>query len=437
MTGVAIGEVIGAWRLDAFLGSGGMGDVYRASRIDGVVGQVAALKILRGTLEEHLEEADAIRPLRHPNIARCFDSGCTPRGQRYFVMEYVDGCAITAYADRNGLTIHERLELFAAACSAVEHAHRHVLLHLDVKPANILVNGEGVVKLIDFGIARRIGCEPSGAAPFSGPYSGPELVEGEPAGYETDVYGLGAVLYELLSGHPPFDPLLPALELERQIREEKPRPPSDALNHSTLQRNPSGRLVRMEPHALAHMRGAHRLSEVRRLVAGDLDRICLFALRKNPAARYRSPNDFRCDIESVLRGRRPGIARSGDPFFSALNRARRRPIPLLAVGAIATALLGFISSTALFSESIAANVESEHRQSAVAEKALAELRRQLRPRVATDPHTRACLREIDRVLRLAAPVPHPTSALGESLEQLLPPCPEQEGMCLHDLLNLP
>jgi serine/threonine-protein kinase len=404
-----VGEILGVWRLGQLLGSGGMGDIYLAERIDGVVRQRAAIKILRAQYKGDIQdEAGTLQRLNHPNIVRYFDSGLAEDGHRYLAMEYVEGKPITEYADQKGLSVHGRLELFLEACAAIEHSHHHLVVHLDLKPANILVDKDGFVKVIDFGIARRIeGREaPEASGAFSGPYASPEQVrEGGQVGYPADIYALGAVLYELLCEHEPFDPLLAAGELERQIVEEMPRPPSVALSRSKLKVSDAGRHFRLEADAIAKMRGGCRLSEARKLISGDLDRICLFALRKEAARRYKSVDDLRSDLEAVLEGRKPAIARSGDPMYSALRAARRKPLEVLATLAAITAVATAFIFFATFSAGINASLESTRELKHLAESSLNELRQQLRPQLAADSPSSAALQVLDSVVQTATPNP--------------------------------
>ena len=403
-----IGEVLGALRLEELIGCGGMGEVYRARRIDGVVSQQLAVKVLRA-LHRHgvPDEADTLRPLNHPNIAKCFDSGLTSDGHRYLVLEYVGDQPITDYSDQKGLSIHERLEMFLSVCSAIEYLHHHLTVHLDLKPGNILVNRDGVVKVIDFGVARHLEDRPIAAPPvaFSGPSASPEQIQtGARLGFPTDIYALGAVLYELLCGHEPFDPCLAVGELERQILEEIPELPSNALNHPKLKRSDTGKHFRLEPDALARMRGCRRTSEGRKLVAGDLDRICLFALRKDGWRRYRSVDDLTSDVASVLEGRKPRIARSGDPMYTALRAARRNPIALMGAVALVATVLNGLSLFGLFSNARAGSLEHRRQLDKVSDASLKELRKELRPLLASDPRLRDSLEALDDVLRAAAPV---------------------------------
>ena len=323
------------------------------------------------------------------------------------MMEFVQGKPITEYADQMGLSIHDRLDLFLAACEAIEHSHHQLVVHLDLKPGNILVDRDGVVKVIDFGVARQIegreAAESSGA--FSGPYASPEQIQaGSLVGYPADIYALGAVLYELLCEHEPFDPLLVSGELERQIVEETPRPPSVALNQSKLKMSDAGTHFRLEAADIAKMRGGCRVSEARMLIAGDLDRICLFALRKKPARRYTSVDDLHSDVKAVLDGRKPRIARSGDPLYSAVRAARRKQLEVVAGVMAVTGTLTAVGFLALFSAGIRASRESARVFEDIAGPTLKELREDLRPKLTAHSRSAAGLEVLDTALHAATPV---------------------------------
>ncbi|MEI9975275.1 MAG: serine/threonine-protein kinase [Ignavibacteriota bacterium] len=404
------GEQLGAWRLDKLIGSGGMGDVYLAHRTDGVVRQLAAVKVLRSVRQgEFADEADTIRPLRHPNIAGYLGDGVTADGFRYLVIEYVEGRPITDYADQGGLSVRERLALFVHACDAIAYAHQHLVVHMDLKPSNILVNMDGRVKVIDFGIARRLDDQhvAGPATGFSGPYACPEQIQRDhKLGYPVDTYGLGAVLYELLCGHSPFNSRLSAGELERQIMEESPRPPSSAINQAKLTTSDSGRTFRLEPEENAKMR-AGQISEIRKTISGNLDRICLFALRKEAHRRYKSADDFRSDIESVLAGRTPAIARSGDPLYSTIRKARRKPLVVFAVVMIISGTYSEFVVSNSWSTGTVASRGVQRQLDSVADSGIRELTFKLRPTLASDPQFRSAVGVLDTVVRNAAPVPPP------------------------------
>ena len=211
------GARLGSWELVRELGRGGMGAVYLARRADGQFELEAAVKVHRGDFagaearRRFLVERQILAQVAHPNIARLLDGGVSPSGRPYFVMERVDGEPIDAWCDRRRLTVDQRLELFATVCDAVQYAHQNLIVHRDLKPRNILVTADGVPKLLDFGIAKLLDTQ----APDSGDthegrrlltpdYASPEQVRGGPVTTASDVYQLGLLLYELLSGTRPY-----------------------------------------------------------------------------------------------------------------------------------------------------------------------------------------------------------------------------------------
>ncbi len=310
------GDRVGPYRLVRLLGSGGMGSVYLAEREDADFEQRVAIKVARAepgsTLleEKFIDERKILASLEHPGIARFIDGGWMepavgrPERQPYIVMEYVEGEPITRHADRVRLPVRERLELFRQVCTAVHHAHTHLVVHRDLKPSNVLVTPEGDPKLLDFGVARLLG-EGGGSAPLTRTgarrltpeYAAPELVLGEPATTAADVYSLGVLLYELLSGRRPFDlTSLTAADMERVISTEEPRPPSTAVGAGlgTAEGQPA-------PAEVARLRG-EPLSRLERLLAGDLDVIVLRAMAKDPARRYSSAAALSQDVARFLEG---------------------------------------------------------------------------------------------------------------------------------------
>ncbi|MFL6452224.1 MAG: serine/threonine-protein kinase [Bryobacteraceae bacterium] len=212
------GRRIGPYDLIRELGSGGMGSVYLARRTDGVYLQPVAIKLLRScNLSAHFvnrfeQERRILASLDHPNIARLLDGGTTEDGLPYCVMELVDGLPMNQYCDLHRLDVRSRLALFNNLCGAVDYAHRAGIVHRDIKPSNILVTAEGTVKLLDFGIAKLLGPDPtkttvltdSSLSAMTPEYASPEQVRGDPATRATDVYSLGVVLYELLTGNRPY-----------------------------------------------------------------------------------------------------------------------------------------------------------------------------------------------------------------------------------------
>ncbi|MGH8459470.1 MAG: serine/threonine-protein kinase, partial [Nevskiales bacterium] len=216
--GVYTGSQIGPYLVLERIGQGGMGMVYRARRSDDVFKKDVAIKVVKrgmdteGVLRRFRHERRILASLEHPNIARVLDGGSTPDGLPYLVMEHVDGQTITTFSDQRGLRLRDRLRLFRKVCQAVEHAHRNLIVHRDLKPSNILVDANGEPHLLDFGIAKILD-ETEGASVittggqrlFTPAYASPEQVKGEPVTVASDVYSLGIVLYELLTGTKAYD----------------------------------------------------------------------------------------------------------------------------------------------------------------------------------------------------------------------------------------
>jgi WD40 repeat protein/serine/threonine protein kinase len=298
----ASGRTVGAYRLLELIASGGMGAVYRGERVDAAFRKQVAIKLIRPWLdsteivERFRRERQVLADLEHPHIARLIDGGSTPGGRPYLVMEYVDGLPIDSHADAARLDLRARLALFLTVCAAVQYAHRNLVIHRDLKPSNILVDREGRVKLLDFGIAKVLGAEAGGAAegehtllPALTPrYASPEQVQGLRVTTATDVYSLGVLLYELLAGARPY--ALPAQftpEAARVICETAPTRPSRAAACAAPE-IAAGR--GLSPARLAHALG------------GDLDTILLKALRKEPERRYASVDELAADIRRHLDG---------------------------------------------------------------------------------------------------------------------------------------
>ena len=300
----ALGLALGPWRLVRRIAVGGMGAVYRGERVDAAFRKQVAIKIIRPWLdsadivERFRRERQVLADLEHPHIARLLDGGTTPDGRPYLVMEYVDGESIDRHADQSGLTIDERLRLFLTVCEAVQFAHRNLVVHRDLKPSNILVDRDGQVKLLDFGIAKVLGGE-TGAETAGDPeltmpaaltprYASPEQVLGRRVTTATDVYSLGVLLYELLAGAPPYEvSTLLTPDTARVICDLDPTRPSRAA--ARLDSDAAARRGQSPPR-LAHA------------LAGDLDTIVLKALRKEPERRYASVDELAADIRRHLDG---------------------------------------------------------------------------------------------------------------------------------------
>jgi non-specific serine/threonine protein kinase/serine/threonine-protein kinase len=318
-----VGARLGAYEIVSVVGQGGMGVVYRAVRVDDQFRREVAVKLVRGgmdsalVLERFRQEREILAGLDHPNIARLLDAGRTADGRPYLVMDYVPGEPIDAYCARRALDVRARLELFRRACAAVAYAHRHLVVHRDLKPANILIDSAGVPKLLDFGIAKLLAAAPGHESTATGlllatpEYASPEQVRGERINTASDVYSLGVLLYELLTGVKPYEAgTRPLVELVRIVCQEEPVRPSAVPGLS---------------------------AERRRALAGDLDNIVLLALRKEPERRYASVEQLDDDIRRHL-DRRPVRARPDTFWYRTARLVRRNPL----AGALLLLLVGWV-----------------------------------------------------------------------------------------------
>jgi eukaryotic-like serine/threonine-protein kinase len=301
-----IGSRVGAYDILDEVGHGGMGQVYRAVRVDGEFEHQVAVKVVRGGFDDRLiverfrHERQILAGLNHPNIARLLDGGTTSDGVPYLVMELVDGTPIDQYCEAHGLSITERLELFRSVCAAVQYAHQRLVIHRDLKPGNILVSRDGTPKLLDFGIAKIVnpaaGPEVTLLNPLTPEYASPEQVRGELISTSSDVYSLGVILYRLVSGHSPYRVTTASpSDWARAISESEPVRPSTIVqqaNPETLGRSAESDGVFPEGTLL----------KLRRRLEGDLDNIVLKALRKEPERRYASVEQFAEDIRRHLVG---------------------------------------------------------------------------------------------------------------------------------------
>src|SRR5438874_10361415 len=354
---IPVGQLIGAYRIVRGIGRGGMGAVYLAERADEQYKKQVAIKLIKrgmdtdSVLRHFRNERQILAGFDHPNIARLFDGGTTDDGLPYFVMEYVEGLPINEYCAAHKVSLVERLKLFREVCAAVSYAHRHTVIHRDIKMSNILVTSEGTPKLLDFGIA--IILHPGGGAealmtmtgvrPMTPEYASPEQVRGELVTTASDVYSLGIVLYELLVGRSPyrFTSRSP-LDLAREITDTEPPRPSTSARGKDLKLDPTG----------------IRNSKV---LKGDIDNIVLMALRKEPDRRYQSVEQFSEDIHRHL-GNRPVLARKDTVRYRAAKFIQRNKL------AVAAALLLLASLVA----GLIATTWQAHR--ATVEKARAEKR---------------------------------------------------------------
>ncbi len=311
------GAPVGPFRIVGLIGRGGQGEVYRAVRADGQFDQTVALKLLRpeaaAQFERFRTERQILAGLEHPGIARLIDGGTAPDGRPYLAMEFVEGESITAHADAAALGLGARLALVREVCAAVAYAHRNLVVHRDLKPANVLVTPDGSTKLLDFGIARILADADGGTlteAILTPDYAAPEQFEGRRATTATDVYALGAILFELLTGRPPWTGGGAFPGAARLLQDEPPR---------------ASRSVRGQ--------GLRALSP--RALEGDLDAIVAKAMRHEPGDRYESVVALSDDIGRHL-ALRPVRAREGDLGYR-LRRFVRRNRARLAAGTVTTA----------------------------------------------------------------------------------------------------
>ena len=325
---------IGPWRLIRELGRGGLGVVYLAERYGGDFDQQVAIKLIKRGMDSDAilrrfdNERRILASLDHPNIARLIDGGVLDTGQPWFAMDYVDGVSLTRWCEESRLPLRERLALFEQVCQAVQTAHARLVVHRDLKPSNMLVNGQQQVKLLDFGIARVLQPEADGAdrltvvgAPaMTLEYAAPEQIEGGPISVATDVYALGVVLYELLSGaHPYRDQPGPGQSLRALILESHPPPPSAILARH-----------RAASDDYSNLNG--------RELRGDLDAIVLTAMAADPGQRYSSVEALLKDLWRFRKGL-PVRVRSRSRLYRARRFLRRNRFGLAAAAGIFMALM--------------------------------------------------------------------------------------------------
>ncbi|HKS40040.1 MAG TPA: protein kinase [Blastocatellia bacterium] len=306
------GQSLGPYRLLREIGCGGMGVVYLAVRADDEFKKQVAIKLVQSgphnkdLLRRFRRERQILANLDHPNIARLFDGGTTEQGLPYLVMEYITGTPITEYCDERKLSITDRLKLFRDVCAAVQHAHQSLVIHCDLKPSNILVTLGGEVKLLDFGIAKLLDATSvalnatTGVPVMTPEYASPEQICGEPVTTASDVYSLGIVLYELLTGHYPYRFKDRSLsEIIRVICEQEPEPPSRAI--SRIETNNGKPQTTLSPETVSRTREG-RPEKLRARLRGDLSAIVLTALRKDPQCRYSTVEQLSEDIRRHLEG---------------------------------------------------------------------------------------------------------------------------------------
>jgi eukaryotic-like serine/threonine-protein kinase len=311
----------GNYRILREIGSGGMGTVFLATRDDGEFSMQVALKIVRQSVADReiiarfKRERQILADLNHPNIAVLHDGGVSEKGEPYLAMEYVEGETLTDYAEKHDLPTREKLKLFLKICSAVSYAHRNLVVHRDIKPSNILVTKDGEPKLLDFGLAKAFESDTSktqtALRAFTPAYASPEQIQGQNITTASDIYSLGVVFYELLTGAKPFN-------FEGKSYEE---------------------ILRTATHSLPPLPSANQRSAIRDPhLKGDLDNIALTAIRKEPERRFKTVEDFADDIRRYLDGM-PISARPNTNRYLAGKFIQRNRIAVVAAGLILISLI--------------------------------------------------------------------------------------------------
>ena len=359
---------VGAYRLLRHIGQGGMSMVFLAVRADDEFRRQVAIKIIR----QGMESEDSLRRLRterqilaslhHPFIAELYDGGTTSEGLPYFVMEYVNGQPIDEYCAHHQLTVDERVALFRKVCEAVHYAHRNLIVHRDIKPSNILVNADGVPKLLDFGIAKLL--NPDLAAPEMEPtatwvrlmtphYASPEQIRGEMITTSSDVYSLGVLLYKLLTSQLPFhfEGQTPQ-QIEREIADLNPTKPSTAVSRLVRQSTGDDQDPPEVSPSFDPRYWGVRADQLRQELTGDLDMIVLKALRISPERRYSSTDALSEDLKRHSLGF-PVLARQGSMRYRIGKFLRRNWVPVTVAVSIVAVTLAFSVTMALQSAAIA------------------------------------------------------------------------------------
>jgi serine/threonine protein kinase/tetratricopeptide (TPR) repeat protein len=381
------GQTFGRYRIIREIGRGGMGTVFLAERADGEFEQRVALKVVRRSFADtelarrFRRERQILASLNHPNIARLLDGGVSDDGEPFLAMEYVEGSRIDAYADAHNLSTVERLRLFRKVCAAVQYAHQNLIIHRDLKPSNILVTADGMPKLLDFGIAKLLDADADGEGAqtvtelrvMTPEYASPEQLRGRSVTTATDVYSLGVVLYELLTGRRPYRVRSRKPDdVARAICEQEPERPSDAISDFGMR---SADLKTDESKASFHLPSSNPKSEIRnpKSLRGDIDNIVLMAMRKEPARRYASVAQLSEDVRRHTDGL-PVIARKDTFKYRASKFVRRNKAGVAAAALVLLILVGGIVAVA-WQAKVAkeqARVAAQERDKARVEAAKAE-----------------------------------------------------------------
>lgn len=369
------GTMFGNYQIIKEIGSGGMGEVYLAKRNDGEFNQLVAVKIVRQSfsgsemLKRFKRERQILASLNHPQIAKLIDGGVSTHGTPYLVMEYIEGVTLNEFVNERKLELKERLRLFLKICRGISFAHRNLVVHRDLKPSNILITSGSDPKILDFGLAKLVDESQADAlqtqtafAAMTPAYASPEQMRGGIITTSTDIYSLGVVLYELLTGEPPFYLAGHSLdETFRMVCEIEPTKPSKAAAQKALKEN----ILQLETDKDRNENANVGLI-VSSALKGDLDNIVIKALRKEPERRYGSVEQFAADIENYLDGL-PISARPNDFYYRAEKFVKRNKISVAAAVIILLTLIGGIAAT-----SYQYRVAAAERDHAVSAQARAE-----------------------------------------------------------------
>jgi len=373
-----VGKRLGPYRVLRRVGRGGTGSVYLAVRDDDEFQQRVAVKVIRRgmasdeMLHRFRSERQILASIDHPNIARLLDGGSTEDGLPYFVMEYIEGEPLHHYCDNNRLSLRQRVELVRSVCDAVHLAHQNLVVHRDLKPGNILVTADGTPKLLDFGIAKLLNPELSSdnheptileLRVMTPEYASPEQMQGKTVTTATDVYSLGVLLFEVLTGHRPYSlSSLPLPEMEIVVCTTEPDRPSEVVVVPAEERGRDGGVREITADSVAHARNSTP-DRLRRDLAGDLDNIVLKALRKEPPRRYSSIEKLAEDLSNHLSGR-PVEARPDTFGYRASKFVLRHRVP---TAIAATALFfGVLFTLTIFAQSRRVAAERDRAEQAAA-----------------------------------------------------------------------
>ena len=356
---VFIGKQIENYLVIERIGAGGMGAVYLAERVNSDFKQKVALKIIKrgmdseAILRRFARERKILSTLKHPNIAQLIDGGISSEGLPFFVMEFVEGKPLNQFCLENNLELNERLKVFQQICAAVDYAHKNLIVHRDLKPTNVLVSEDGTPKLLDFGIAKLLSDEDADATAtqakmFTPEYASPEQILGKTVTTASDVYSLGVILYELLSGHRPFETRGKSYEeIIKSVCETEPARPSSVVS-SKFQVSGFRFDKNTSSDEVQRTNDENKITNLKletwnlKLLKGDLDNIILKALRKEPSERYGSVQQFSEDISRFLRGL-PVLARSQTFKYRFGKYVKRHKAGVFAAALVLLSLVSGIS----------------------------------------------------------------------------------------------